>query len=151
MLEFLSSTRGEGMTACSRGQKKNNSQECRPGTSHKQRVWTENTKRTMGSHIVQPLEVPAASVSRRANIVHWCAELGNVVGQDKAGRQEAGDKHLADLNKTREARWRRNILIFQMSRFSRDLWQEVLPWWLQCREPDCHTPPGPTWHRCSAE
>lgn len=57
----------------------------------------------MSTHLVQPLEVPAASVSRRANVVHGCAELGNVAGEDEAGRQEAGDKHLADLSETREA------------------------------------------------
>lgn len=68
----------------------------------------------MGPHLVQPLEVSGARVSRRANIVHRCAEAGNVVGEVKAGWQEAGDKHLADLNGTRERRWSRNILIFQI-------------------------------------
>lgn len=57
----------------------------------------------MGSHLIQPLEVPAASVSRCANAVHRGAELGNVAGEDKAGGQQAGDKHLADLNKSRVA------------------------------------------------
>lgn len=73
---------------------------CRRDTSPKKLLRIE-TQRTMNFHLVQPLEVPVASVRWRANVLYWCAELRNMVGEDEAGWQEAGDKHLADLNKTR--------------------------------------------------
>lgn len=58
----------------------------------------------MSSDLIQPLEVPAAGVSWRANVLYGCAELRNMVGEDEAGWQEAGDKHLADLKKTTVAK-----------------------------------------------
>lgn len=48
-------------------------------------------------YLVHSLEVPIASVSRRANILDRRAEVREVVGQAEGGWQEAGDKHLTDL------------------------------------------------------
>ncbi len=49
-------------------------------------------------YLIQSLEVPTASVSRCANVLHRRAEVREVVGQAEGGRQEAGDKHLTDLD-----------------------------------------------------
>lgn len=48
-------------------------------------------------YLIQSLEVPAASISGRANILHRWAEVRQVVGQVEVGRQEAWNKYLADL------------------------------------------------------
>lgn len=50
-------------------------------------------------YLIQSLEVPTASVSRRANVLHRRAKVREVVGQAEGGRQEARDKHLTDLDK----------------------------------------------------
>ena len=50
-------------------------------------------------YLIQSLDVPAASVCRRANVLQWRVEMREVVGQVEGGRQEPGDKHLTDLDR----------------------------------------------------
>lgn len=57
-------------------------------------------------YLIQSLEMPTASVSWCANILYRRAPVREVVGQVEGGRQEAGDKHLTDL----EAHKDRNLM-----------------------------------------
>lgn len=43
-----------------------------------------------------------ASVSRRADVLRWRAEVREVVGHAEARRQQAGDKHLTHLERQAE-------------------------------------------------
>lgn len=58
-------------------------------------------KRTICWYLIHSVDVPAASVGRRANVLHRRAEVGPVVGQVESGRQESWDKDLTDLEEHR--------------------------------------------------
>lgn len=46
--------------------------------------------------------MPTASVSRRANVLPWRAELREMVGEAEGEGQESRDKHLTDLEEHQE-------------------------------------------------
>lgn len=74
-------------------------------------------------YLIQSLEVPTASVSWRANVLHRRAEVREVVGQTEGGWQESGDKHLTDLEKHQQSndlttQWEMFINCYQLVRTS---------------------------------
>jgi len=108
--------------------------------------------------------VSAARVSRRANVLRRRAEMRQVGGPAEAGRQEAGDQHLADLEEQRAvsaAPGGRGPVGRGSGgsgsggsggsgvRWVGGLAGRFLPGWFLCRGPGCHTPPEPAWRQCS--